>query len=754
MRAAIPLALLLVAGGAAGLAPRFAPQASSEPTHPSANDETFTPAAETFVETTSASSLTAFEVVLVDGIRNTTTQGVWDIRALVRLAANAEPTDVSRATLRVTSSGRAQIYNHTPQSQPDSGAPATWFDAKWWRGPGTNSVLESGELVELHLNLVDRQLLAGTSAILRLTPNGANATSVPLRVPAVLGSPTIVALYRTPTEPALRLVTLEGWRNSTSTDVWDLEATVRLQDGANAVELPRLIGRFADGTMARAYNHTPSARFRGGPSANWFDATDLRGNRDDFLEEGELVRLHFNLVDRRLSTRMGAELVLMPEDGGSLQIRFKTPPAFSTDVRVPLVARDAPPSLVLVGAHATRNSTSTGLWSLSLALRLADGAEAERLDRAVVRIANPETDRMLTAPIAWTWLRGLGVNGEIGEGDVVTLSFTLRDDTLLEGERIIVEVHPFAGGVLRAALRAPWSFGTRTDMPLFRPVGDGMLQVLRVDGARNSTSLGMWDFHALVRVDERSPPIDMMRLIARASDGTTARWLSAGSPFPDGAASASSMGVSWLRGDGTAGVALPGDLVDLHFNIQSYTWEPRTDVDLDLFGETGVGTRLDVRTPASFGTNLTIPITRGPPAGAPSATLQNVTGVRNATTGGVWDVHVRVAVPADGPTMEVARWVLRISDGSTPRFLPFTSEALPDGAAARWGFAATWLAGSGESAFARPSDVIDLHFNLYDRTLPPRGSLVVDLIPDAERTVAADVRAPSTYGDALAIPLR
>ena len=137
----------------------------------------------------------------------------------------------------------------------------------------------------------------------------------------------------------LRVTSIYGVRNSTSTDLYDLKMQVNLAAGATQIDLTKLIIRYSDGQSVRNYNHSTASLGDGalGSPQTWFNATWLRGSGANFvMESGDLVELHFNLYGSYLAERQEVEIMLIPEVGASVPADFRSPATYGTDLTITL----------------------------------------------------------------------------------------------------------------------------------------------------------------------------------------------------------------------------------------------------------------------------------------------------------------------------------------------------------------------------------------------------------------------------------
>ena len=129
----------------------------------------------------------------------------------------------------------------------------------------------------------------------------------------------------------LKVTGIYGVRNTTALDIWDLKINVELSAGAVPMDLTKLVIRYSDGSTTRNYAHAPSALADAAAPSSAFHTTWIRGDGSQHvMESGDLVQLHFNLVDDTLPTRTPVQIALIPEAGSPVAADFKTPATYST----------------------------------------------------------------------------------------------------------------------------------------------------------------------------------------------------------------------------------------------------------------------------------------------------------------------------------------------------------------------------------------------------------------------------------------
>jgi archaellin len=104
--------------------------------------------------------------------------------------------------------------------------------------------------------------------------------------------------------------------------------------------------------------------------------------------------------------------------------------------------------------------------------------------------------------------------------------------------------------------------------------------------------------------------MDLTKLVIRFANSTaTTNYAYSASALADALGGSSSFATTWIRGTGTNAVMQPGDLVELHFNMNNagpYRLATRTPVEISLVPETGAPVAADFKTPSTYGSDLII----------------------------------------------------------------------------------------------------------------------------------------------------
>jgi len=135
------------------------------------------------------------------------------------------------------------------------------------------------------------------------------------------------------------------------------------------------------------------------------------------------------------------------------------------------------------------------------------------------------------------------------------------------------------------------------------------LKVNGIYGVRgNTTDAGLWDIKINVELSAGAVPMDLTELIIRFSDGAeTLNYAESNTALADASGPSSNFKASWIRGTGSNRVMEPGDLVELHFNLNTADpIEPRTDIQIELIPELGSSVEADFKTPSTYSTDLIV----------------------------------------------------------------------------------------------------------------------------------------------------
>ena len=136
------------------------------------------------------------KVTGIYGVRNTTAKDLWDIKINVELSAGAVPMDLTKLIIRYSTGTATRNYAHEDVAAglADGAAPNTKFNATWIRGGGSNFVMESGDLVQLHFNLYNAELAERTDVEVSLIPETGSPVQADFKTPATYSSDTIITL--------------------------------------------------------------------------------------------------------------------------------------------------------------------------------------------------------------------------------------------------------------------------------------------------------------------------------------------------------------------------------------------------------------------------------------------------------------------------------------------------------------------------------------------------------------------------------
>lgn len=127
----------------------------------------------------------------------------------------------------------------------------------------------------------------------------------------------------------IKVVSIDGFRNDSSSDIWNVSVKLTLQSGSQEIDLSDMIIRWSDGTTVRNYQ-------LGGTYA--FGLTWIRGEgADNVMESGDLVELYFTGIDRELAPRTDIELNMVPSTGAAVYVDLRMPPTYGGDLVIPIL---------------------------------------------------------------------------------------------------------------------------------------------------------------------------------------------------------------------------------------------------------------------------------------------------------------------------------------------------------------------------------------------------------------------------------
>ncbi|HEX2022409.1 MAG TPA: archaellin/type IV pilin N-terminal domain-containing protein [Candidatus Thermoplasmatota archaeon] len=119
----------------------------------------------------------------------------------------------------------------------------------------------------------------------------------------------------------VKVIGIEGLRNTTSSNVYTFQLKLALAAGAQDVDLSQMILRFSDGSVVRNYQLGGAYPF----TLSW-----IRGvGTNNVMKAGDLVELSFTRIDGEVAPRTDFELLLVPETGADVYLSVRTPPTYS-----------------------------------------------------------------------------------------------------------------------------------------------------------------------------------------------------------------------------------------------------------------------------------------------------------------------------------------------------------------------------------------------------------------------------------------
>jgi archaeal flagellin FlaB len=136
------------------------------------------------------------KVTGIYGVRqNASDSGLWDLKINVELSAGAVPMDLTKLIIRYSDGTSTRNYNHSTAGLDDHLGPYGWFNATWIRGTGSNFVMQSGDLVQLHFNMnTGSRLATRTPVEVSLIPETGSPVAADFKTPATYSTYTVVTL--------------------------------------------------------------------------------------------------------------------------------------------------------------------------------------------------------------------------------------------------------------------------------------------------------------------------------------------------------------------------------------------------------------------------------------------------------------------------------------------------------------------------------------------------------------------------------
>ena len=118
----------------------------------------------------------------------------------------------------------------------------------------------------------------------------------------------------------LKVISIDGSRNSTSVDVYTLNFKLALQAGSEDLDLSDMVLRFSDGTVVRNYQLNGTYPF----TLSWIRGEGI----DNVMEAGDLVDLTLTRIDGTLAPRSEFEINMIPQTGASVYLNVRMPPTY------------------------------------------------------------------------------------------------------------------------------------------------------------------------------------------------------------------------------------------------------------------------------------------------------------------------------------------------------------------------------------------------------------------------------------------
>lgn len=122
----------------------------------------------------------------------------------------------------------------------------------------------------------------------------------------------------------LKVISIDGIRNTTSDNVFTLRFKLTLQAGSVDVDLSDMVLRFSDGATVRNYQLGGTYAF----TATWVRGTGI----DNVMKAGDLVELELTRIDAEIAPRGDFELNFIPQTGQAVYLDVRMPPTYSDNL--------------------------------------------------------------------------------------------------------------------------------------------------------------------------------------------------------------------------------------------------------------------------------------------------------------------------------------------------------------------------------------------------------------------------------------
>ncbi len=122
----------------------------------------------------------------------------------------------------------------------------------------------------------------------------------------------------------------------------------------------------------------------------------------------------------------------------------------------------------VVGIYGLRNDTSTDIYTVRMELSLSAGSKDVDLNTMIIRYSDGNNVRVYgfnaTPGFTLSWVRGVGTNNVMKQGDLVDLDFTTVSTTLAPRTTVQVTLLPEIGAPIDIVLKTPPTYGTDTNV--------------------------------------------------------------------------------------------------------------------------------------------------------------------------------------------------------------------------------------------------------------------------------------------------
>lgn len=125
------------------------------------------------------------KVVGIYGLRNTTDDGVYEIKMFAELSAGAGDVDLNQVVIRFSDGTNVRNYMYGGEHN---------ITYTWIRGSDSSNVLEGGDLLDITINMVGSELAERAEFSLLVIPEVGSPVPIEIKMPSTFGDRTTITL--------------------------------------------------------------------------------------------------------------------------------------------------------------------------------------------------------------------------------------------------------------------------------------------------------------------------------------------------------------------------------------------------------------------------------------------------------------------------------------------------------------------------------------------------------------------------------